>query len=122
MKFNFPLFKALATKAYKNVGGSTYPLEDVLYVFEYYFYDYERFTRRVHPNICMSQIERIIEAMPQADDEVHIFFDIDPYDYATLIDAHFKTEYNIGCGGCDYNINHFFSGNIRTLRYYEHLY
>ena len=122
MYFNFPLFETLATKAYRRIGGSTYRLEEVLEVFRLYFDYYEHYTRRTHPNIRMEQIERIIFAMPQVNSEIHDYLDIDADDYETLIDKHFKTEYNIGYGGCDYNINHFFSGDVRAMRFYEELY
>ena len=35
-----------------------------------------------------------------------------------MIDQHFQTRYR----RCDYNINHFFSGRIRELRFYETCY
>lgn len=38
--------------------------------------------------------------------------------YLILIDQHFQTEYQ----NCDYRINHFFSGSIRELRFYETCY
>ena len=44
--------------------------------------------------------------------------DIDPDCYEDMIDRHFRTRYR----NCDYNINHFFSGRIRELRFYETCY
>ena len=47
-----------------------------------------------------------------------ITMDIDPDCYEDMIDKHFRTRYR----NCDYNINHFFSGRIRVLRFYETCY
>jgi len=95
---------------------------DVLKVFEWYFQAYEDLFQRSHPNIRSEQIQRIIEAMPACELTGIDHIGIDPMEYKTLISQHFGTEYNRGKGGCDYNINHFFSGNIRALRYYETIY
>lgn len=35
-----------------------------------------------------------------------------------MIDAYFETEFY----DCNYRINHFFSGQIRELRFYEEIY
>ena len=116
MYFNFKLFSVLAAKAYRNLGSSDYTLSEVLAVFEYYFSRYEAEREEAHPNIRMEQIERIIVIMPSLDDAGNR--DIDPEGYEVLIDKHFLTQYR----NCDYNINHFFSGDIRQLRLYEELY
>ena len=120
MYFNFPLFTRLAERAYKNIDNSYYSLDDVLSVFLYYFQKYEKVLKRVHPNIRLEQIQRIIEAMPYIENDRPSsgVGDIEPDDYKTLIDKHFTTKYR----NCDYNINHFFSGDIRLLRFYEELY
>jgi len=123
MYFNFPIFSRLAKRAYDDIGGSSYSFEEVISVFRYYFQKYEQVHERIHPHIRLEQIERIIEAMPFIDREhshAGDIGDLEPDDYEGLIDLHFKTEYNVGFGGCDYNINHFFSGDIRLLRYYEY--
>ena len=130
LHFNFALFSAFATKAHRNVLSNKptrrlFPLYDTLYVFEYYFWKYENTNFEpyqngfyIHPNIKMEQIERIIEAMPFADSDMGLETDLAPGDYPAMIDKHFKTRYD----NCDYNINHFFSGEIRALRYHEELY
>jgi len=91
----------------------------MLQVFAWYFQTFESSTGRVHPNLRTPQIAKIIEVMPACElsDANHI--GLNPDDYKALIEQHFKTAYNVGRGGCDYNINHFFSGDIRALRYYE---
>jgi hypothetical protein len=129
MKFNFPLFRGFANIAYnravesgKEIRGAfinnLFSLDNTLMVFEQYFSTYELYMKRPHPPIKVSQIEQIIKAMSFID-VGGIDTELDPGTYEDLIDKHFQTEYNVGMGGCDYNINHFFSGNIRALRFFE---
>ena len=121
MAFSLPLFRSMVTKEYNKIENPVYPLESVLYVFEYYFYVYENTFRHEHPNIRAEQINSIIRAMPELDDNGASPIDgteLDPDTYETLINKHFQTQYR----GCNYNINHFFSGSIRTNRFYEELY
>jgi len=120
MYFNFPLFSRLAERAHKNTGMTEYGLDDVLSVFRYYFRQYEDTFKQVHPNIRVAQIEQLINAMPYigGDGNSSAGGDITPEDYKVLIDKHFQTKYR----NCDYNINHFFSGDIRLMRHYEELY
>lgn len=87
-------------------------------MFKYYFCYYEQRFREPHPNIRMDQIRRIIHIMPYFREEESrlytcgtIAFEI--YEY--IINRHFRTNYR----NCDYNINHFFSGRIRELRWHE---
>ncbi len=112
---NFNVFKAIATRAYNNIADDSYTLDEVLKVFEYYFKTYEYELHRPHPHIKSTQIERIILKMPYLDEDGEM--NIDSECYPDIIDQHFKTEYQ-----CDYNINHFFSGDIRLLRFYEACY
>ena len=117
MKFNFGLFKAIATRVYNSMDSPVYSLEEVLWVFRFYFQTYEDTFGESHPPIRKEQIARIIEAMPFINWEDGTA-DIYSSDYEALIEQHFQTRYH----NCDYNINHFFSGDIRMLRYYETLY
>lgn len=86
----------------------------------YYFEQYEAYTGAPHPPIRAIQIDRIICEMPYIDetDKANSTMDIDPDCYEDMIDRHFRTRYR----NCDYNINHFFSGRIRELRFYETCY
>jgi hypothetical protein len=120
MYFDFRIFRRLTERAYKNAGTSAYSLDDVLSVFRHYFQRYEETFKRVHPNVRFAQIERLIEAMPYIDGDGNSGAggDVTVDEYRAMIDAHFKTQYR----NCDYNINHFFSGDIRLLRYYETVY
>lgn len=114
MLFDFDRFSISAKLAYRRCHGSAYSFEEVLQVFRYYFDTYELIFDTAHPMISIAQIVRIIERMPLLSDEL----DIAPDSYETIIDQHFATKYR----NCDYNINHFFSGQIRDLRFYETLY
>lgn len=118
MQFNFRLFSRLVHYAMQETT-SVYSESEVLYVFRCYFECFEEYTGHVHPNIRKEQIKRIIEKMPYLDSSGPAGQrDIDPEDYEALIEQHFNTPYQ----NCDFNINHFFSGMIRELRYYEILY
>lgn len=117
MQFDFDRFTTLAKLAYRHCDGEElYSFDDVLKVFRYYFETYELIFNEPHPMISINQIVSIIRKMPYSDDdEIASSFDYSPDDYEAMIDQHFATSYR----NCDYNINHFFSGRIRALRFYE---
>lgn len=116
MQFDFEKFAKIAMDVY-NQTESPYSLEEVLEVFRYYFQQYEDYTGYPHPPIKTAQITRILEAIPYLTLEYREE-DIEPECYPPMIDKHFETQYR----HCDYNINHFFSGRIRELRYLETCY
>ncbi len=120
MLFDFRLFADITASIYPD---TPYNIQDALGIFRYYFEKYEAYSGMPHPPINARQIARICRIMP--------FFecpsaglinrqtpDIEPEDYPAIIDRHFKTKYR----HCDFNINHFFSGRIRELRFYEAVY
>lgn len=117
MSFDFEKFAKVVKGTYQ---GGYYSLQEVLDVFFHYFATYEEYMGKPHPPIRAKQIERIIQAMPYLEKRLTSdqIADILPEDYPALINKHFKTGYR----HCDYNINHFFSGRIRELRFYEELY
>lgn len=123
--FDFDRFTISVTLAYRRCGGSSCTLPEVLRVFRYYFETYELIFNEAHPAISIQQIANIIDKMPVISDSEYedeegrrhsIDVDLTPEDYKLIIDQHFNTKYQLGC---DYNINHFFSGKIRENRYYE---
>ena len=118
MKFNIKLFNSFATIAYSKIDDPSYTLDETLGVFDYYFSRYELTLKIPHPNIRVRQIEHIIRVMSFVYDVHGEYPDIDAEYYPAMIDKHFATEYR----DSDYNINHFFSGNIRALRLYESSY
>lgn len=114
MLFDFDTFSQLVSKVYEE---NPYTVDQVLWVFKYYFWCYEIKFKRPHPHIRMEQIRRIVQIMPYVhrDDIGNYVADIELEQYQEIIYQHFKTKYR----NCDYNINHFFSGQIRELRLYE---
>lgn len=117
MTFDFEKFARITASVYP---VSPYTLEEALSVFHCDFEKYEEYTGRPHPPIKASQIVRICQDMPYLTQEYKggSYADIDAEAYPVLIDKYFATKYR----NCDRNINHFFSGRIRELRFYEELY
>ena len=115
MFFDFNTPPRLVRNVYE---GGPYSLQWVLWIFEYYFWKYEFVMGHPHPNIRIKQIEQIIEKMPYINCLDGNEIDIEPEEYKEIIDQHFETKYR----RCDYNINHFFSGRIRELRFFETCY
>lgn len=118
MLFDFDKFKRIAASVYPR--KAVYPFEDAMSVFRYFFEKYEEVTGEPHPPIRASQIVRICQDMPYIDQQSKggSYADIDPDAYPELIDKYFQTPFR----NCNYRINHFFSGRIRELRFYEELY
>ena len=117
LTFDFEKFANITASVYPQNG---YSLNDALSVFWYYFEQYEQYMGKPHPPIKASQIVRICQDMPyitQTDRGAYIE-DVSPDAYRAMIDKHFATKYQ----RCDYNINHFFSGRIRELRFFETCY
>lgn len=117
MLFDFDKFADITASVFP---GGPYTPDEALGVFQYYFEQYEVHTGRPHPPICASQIVRIVRDMPWIEqaDRGSTYANIPPESYPPMIDQHFQTRYR----RCDYNINHFFSGRIRELRFYETCY
>ena len=115
MKFNIQKFTKILEYIFPDDPG-LFSLEDTMKIFKYYFEAYEKYTGKSHPPINRQQIEKIICDMPIIFDyECDRSLDLYPDDYEAMIDKYFETDY----GNCDYNINHFFSGRIREIKYFE---
>ena len=112
--FDFDRSSKIAANVYDE--NNPYSLEDCLFVFKCYFENYEKYRGQPHPPIKANQVSRLMWTMPF---RPPIFRreipDIFPAIYPYLIQLHFKTRYR----NCDYNINHFFSGEIREMRWHE---
>lgn len=115
LDFDFEKFAKITASVYPQ---SVYSLQDALNVFSYYFEQYEKHMGKPHPPIRASQIARICLDMPYIIREGGYCEDISPDGYYAMINKHFETKYR----HCDYNINHFFSGRIRELRFFEECY
>lgn len=115
---DFDRFTKAAQRAYplaKELNSDCYSLNEALDVFRCYFDAYRQYTGQEHPPLKVRQIANIISTMSFSIDEYYRLINYEPGDYPALIEQHFKTPYR----RCDYNINHFFSGRIRELRFYE---
>ena len=119
MEFDFDWFTRLVKQVYPEEHEGLYNLNETLAIFGYFFSAYERYMGMQHPPLRTDQIERIICAMPSIPGESYDdVFCPDPEEYELMIDRYFETDY----GRCDYRINHFFSGRIREIKYYETCY
>lgn len=115
MQFDFERFVIVASSVYPE--GSLYSLQEMVFVFKCYFKAYEQYMGRPHPQIKGAQIARIMGVMPWVCEEDMGGYNrgVEPDEYEDMIARHFETKYR----ACDYNINHFFSGRIRELRFRE---
>jgi len=119
LPFDYERFSKIASEVYSE-GASPYSLQEVLDVFTYFFKKYEAETGLPHPPLKRAQMQHIIRLMPYIDKEHTSGFsgDIDAESYPALIDAYFHTRFK----NCNYRINHFFSGQIRKIKFYETCY
>ena len=112
--FDFDRFSKIAANVHDE--NNPYSLEDCLFVFKCYFENYEKHRGQPHPPIKANQVSRLMWTMPFIPPIFRREIpDIFPAIYPYLIQLHFKTRYR----NCDYNINHFFSGEIREMRWHE---
>lgn len=109
-------FTRICGQIYKTVD-TRFSFNDCMKVFDAYFSCYHDFMGAEHPTPSYKQIAAIMEKMPNVVDE-HTEFDLEPEDYEKMIPAYFLIDFP----NCDYNISHFFAGNIRLYRYYETCY
>lgn len=108
--FDFYLFSQMVKQIYPS-SGCSWPINDVLFVFKYFFSEYEYRIGRPHPPISKSNAAKIMVKMPESEDGIGL----SPDTYIDLIDQYFTTDFP----DCDYRISHFFSGRIRDNRIYE---
>lgn len=112
--FDFEKFQKILEHVYPECY-TDFSLDDTSSVFLQYFIAYEEHTGHAHPPIKAEQIKRIVEKMDSWDDGFGRTEFVLPFQYEYMIYQHFKTKYR----RCDFNINHFFSGRIREMRYYD---
>lgn len=114
----FERFERSFRLAYEESSGMLFTLSDALRIFECFFQWYKIATGEDHPPIRREQIKAIIEKMPSTMDAQGREIPFIPEDYTYMIARYFETEYL----NCDYRINHFFSGNVRAVKFYEACY
>lgn len=87
-----------------------FSFDECLEIFTLYFDYYHQYLGREHPPLRTS---KLIELLDDMDGDGQ--FDVE--DYPPMIEAYFNSPLQ-----CDFNVIHFFSGNIRELRFYEACY
>ena len=118
--YTLAIFDSMAAEEYRESGYNAFTLEEVLGVFHEYFRAYNAYMREPHPVLRRWQIRRIIEDMNSVADPTRPgeYIELYPDCYPYMIEAYFDTYFR----GCDRNINHFFSGHIRAIKFYEACY
>lgn len=112
MLFDFDTFKDIAKSVYPDTA---YSFGEAILVFRYFFKKYEEATGEPHPAINTNQIVWICKEMPRIKNCYGGEIELSADEYMGLIDRYFRTPFK----NCDYRINHFFSGRVREMRYYE---
>jgi hypothetical protein len=80
-------------------------------VVEYYLATYQDYRGEKHPNLKAKQWSYVVDNLFYVRD-----FDLSETDLIDMIEKHFETDYQ---EGCDYNILHFMSDEVRLNRMYE---
>ena len=112
-------------KAYKTIEPfeGMFTLAETVCVLSMYFDSYEYHTGRIHPFLKAEQLQRIIKQLDFCEGSFSGLpfesTDLTVDDYAKIIPAHFRTQYRFGC---DFNVNHFMTGDIRFMRWLEECY
>lgn len=109
-------FMIISKLAYRRVGSSDYSFEDVWGVLRYYAETYRLVFEKPLPAITVDHAADCIRAMPIVEDDFGREKELTPEDYRLIIDQHFATKYG---PSCNYSLQHFFSGAIRTNRVHE---
>lgn len=109
-------FMVISKLAYRRVGSSDYSFEEVWGVLQYYAETYPLVFEKPLPAITVDQAADCIRAMPIVEDDFGREKELTPEDYRLIIDQHFATKYG---PSCNYSLQHFFSGAIRTNRVHE---
>ena len=117
MSFDFDEFRKIATRIYEQEYAEScpYSLEEVLHVFELFFWMYEQHQGETHPKINGRQIRKYIDTMPyitEAGGGPETTVEVDCGCYLGIMTRYFSTKY----ARCDYRIGHFFSGSIRWYK------
>lgn len=119
---DFNVVKRQIIAAYLKIYGNDnsddiWSLGNVLDLFRYFYRTYKAKFKRDHPHITTDTIRGIIQDIPEAcDEETGMSVEFCYDDYPPMIRKYFKSDFG---EGCDYTIQHFMSGKIRYIKYYE---
>lgn len=116
---DYDIFDKLVSRVYHE-EEDPWTLEEYIWVFHKFFDTYRKTFSELHPHISQRQIRAIMDKMPYltCESRYNTEEDLAPEDYGPMIDRYFDMDWE----NCDYRINHFFSGQIREMRFYEVLY
>jgi hypothetical protein len=98
----------------------SYPFQmnEVERIFNEFFIAYKKYRGNDHPTIsnlqCIDFIRKFPECPDKNGDKVKLIVSI----YKPIIELYFQAKFS---EDCDYNMSHFMSGSVRTLRYREAL-
>ena len=88
---------------------------DYIIIIKYYYSSYMALFHKEHPHLSTAAMDKVVQSLCCGTELVE---GTEPSMYKSMIDQHFKTQYN----SCDYNICHFMTEGIRNNRYYETCY
>ena len=120
---NVPLLTKCLIKYYDKANHPSRAIVDE--ILKYYLDSYYRTQGKQHPEIKESAYRDIIfpGLLSIGDKNGNCPYVAEKHDdeetlelYKRMIDAHFETDYH---GKCDYNMVHFFSGEVRLIKYRE---
>lgn len=92
-----------------------YDYETNLEIISYFLNKYQKIRLREHRELTKEQIRSVVLNLPYTTQN-EITPNIKGEDYRKMIDRYFETEYQTGC---NYQIFHFMSGNIRAKKMQE---
>lgn len=107
--FDFKILERQIRAVYP-LCSTRFTLDEVIAFFKGYITLYKEYMGKEHPYIKSSTIKDITDRL--SDDGN---FDYDLETYQVIVPKYFEQTFS----NCDYSINHFMSGDIRMLRYYE---
>jgi len=108
------LFERMVGEQYAKHDEWPWPVEDYIQVFRLFTEAYKYNMGHDHPAIRMKHIPQLMYLMPILDpDDPSPILEAD--DYPVLIESYFETPFQ----NCNYQIWHFFSGQVRLMRAYE---
>jgi DNA-binding transcriptional ArsR family regulator len=102
-------------KAVQKLSPNEYAIENV----SYYLAKYKKIFNKEHPQLRLDQWQEVFSniVLPYSE-TFNKEYELLGKDFQQVVDKHFQTRYN----NCDYNILHFISGDIMTLRAFEVIY
>lgn len=106
----------IATRNLADSGEAVFDVEDATSIFRHYLSTYKLTMGYAHPPVSLRQVTDYCAKLPYIPNpETGEAIEITPDYYIHMIDQYFCVDFP----DCNYNMQHFFSGNIRYYRYLE---